>query len=522
MSTAPRFEIDPDAFWADPYESLARMRRTMPIAYVPQLGATLITKRDDIFDNEKKIDVFSSDQPEGLMITLMGQNLMRKDGEAHLAERQAIFPSVSPKTVKNVWKTKFEQTTDRILTDLASNKNCDLVADFAMPVSAEALKEITGLTNMHYAEMNRVSQGMIDGCANYSGDADVESHCDDCTTSIDRHIDEMLPVMAAEPNASLLSVQIRAGLSDAQIRANIKLAISGGQNEPRDAIAGAAWALLSHPEQLRLVLDGEVSWLKVFEEYARWISPIGMSPRRVARRHEVAGVIFEPDDRVFLMFSSGNRDEDVFERPEIFNVSRDASKSISFGAGPHYCAGAWASRCLIADVALPKLFASLAGLRLVDATKVAFRGWAFRGPRTVPCAWQQSAFARCTRYCRRNQELAVSSSVKGVPGRLHPHDNDAVLVWIKNGKVLVPSRVEADFEIKLNATLLGICMNFIKLMRGDFESAITGCLLHFDVSPKMEECRFTAEDSIKCRVVGLIMLIDVNRLEVEQFAIPDH
>ena len=360
MSTAPRYEIDPDAFWTDPYESLAHMRRTMPIAYVPQLGATLITKRDDIFDNEKKIDVFSSDQPEGLMTTLMGQNLMRKDGEAHMAERQAIFPSVSPKTVKNVWKSQFEQTTNRILTDLASKKSCDLVADFAMPVSAEALKAITGLTNMHYAEMNRVSQGMIDGCANYSGDPDVENHCHDCTASIDRHIDEMLPVIAAEPNASLLSVQLQAGLSDAQIRANIKLAISGGQNEPRDAIAGAAWALLSHPEQLRLVLDGEVSWLKVFEEYARWISPIGMSPRRVARRHEVAGVIFEPDDRVFLMFSSGNRDEDVFDRPEKFNVSRDVSKSISFGAGPHYCAGAWASRCLIADVALPKLFASLA------------------------------------------------------------------------------------------------------------------------------------------------------------------
>lgn len=387
MSSAPQFDIDPKAFWADPYDDFARMRRDRPIAYVPQLGATLITRRDDIFENEKKIEVFSSDQPDGLMTTLMGQNMMRKDGEAHMAERHAIFPSVSPKTVKNVWKAQFERETDRILQDLTTRNGGDLVTDFAMPVSAEALKAITGLTNMHFAEMNRVSQGMIDGCANYLGDPEIEAACHDCTRSIDRHIDEMIPVVTQAPDMSLLSVQLRAGLSDAQIRANIKLAISGGQNEPRDAIAGAAWALLSHPGQLRMVLDGTVPWLKVFEEYARWISPIGMSPRRVAQRYQVGDVVFEPDDRVFLMFGSGNRDEAVFERGDQFDVTRDVAKSISFGAGPHYCAGAWASRCLIAEVALPKLFAALPGLRLATDGCVTFGGWAFRGPFAVPCAW---------------------------------------------------------------------------------------------------------------------------------------
>ena len=58
MSTAPQYQIDPQAFWSDPYDDLAMMRRDVPIAHVPQLGATLITRRDDIFENEKKIDVF--------------------------------------------------------------------------------------------------------------------------------------------------------------------------------------------------------------------------------------------------------------------------------------------------------------------------------------------------------------------------------------------------------------------------------------------------------------------------------
>jgi len=71
------------------------MRRQAPIAFVPQLGSTVFTRRDDIFTQEKRTDVFSSHQPAGLMNTLMGHNMMRKDGEAHMAERVAMFPGVA-------------------------------------------------------------------------------------------------------------------------------------------------------------------------------------------------------------------------------------------------------------------------------------------------------------------------------------------------------------------------------------------------------------------------------------------
>ncbi|MYM54833.1 cytochrome P450 [Thalassovita mangrovi] len=382
MSNAPVYEIDPAAFWADPYPDLARMRAEAPICFVPQLGATLITRRDDIFTNEKKIEVFSSDQPEGLMTVLMGQNMMRKDGEDHMRERRAIFPTVSPKTVKNVWKAQFETATARALDRLAGQDRADLVKDFAMEVSAEALKSITGLTNMDWREMDRVSQGMIDGCANYAGDPAVMATCNDCTASIDRHIDQRIAALRDAPDTSLIAVQLQAGMDEAQMRANVKLAISGGQNEPRDAIAGAAWALLTHPEWLRAARAGDITWLQVFEEYARWISPIGMSPRRIAQEYDLDGVRLDPEDRLFFMFGSGNRDETVFARPDIFDPTQDIAAAISFGAGPHFCAGAWASRCLIAEVALPMLFERFPDMALAGAAP--FGGWAFRGPLSMP------------------------------------------------------------------------------------------------------------------------------------------
>ena len=94
----PTVNIEPQAFAKNPYPTLAKMRAETPICFVPQLNAVLFTKRDDIFTCEKNIEVFSSEQPGGLMTQLMGENMMRKDGEAHTTERKQMFPAVSPKT----------------------------------------------------------------------------------------------------------------------------------------------------------------------------------------------------------------------------------------------------------------------------------------------------------------------------------------------------------------------------------------------------------------------------------------
>ena len=373
-----KYNIDLKDFISNPYPTLSIMRHEAPIAYVPELNAVLMTKRDDIFTCEKNIAVFSSDQPDGLMTKLMGQNMMRKDGTPHQRERHAIFPTISPKTVRDVWTSQFTYQTQAILDRIAGLREFNVVNDFAMPVSAEALKTVTGLTNMDWQEMDRVSQGMIDGCANYVADPAVEAHCHECTASIDHHITERMGQADRDDFPSLLSVQHRAGFDAETLSANIKLAISGGQNEPRDAIAGVIGTLIAHPNQLAQIISGKSTWLQAFEEYARWMSPIGMSPRRVAQTFAHGGFTFKPEDRVFLMFSSANRDEEHFENGDIFDITRDVGPAISFGAGPHFCAGAWISKALIAEVALPMFFARFPNPRLM--TNVAYSGWAFRGP----------------------------------------------------------------------------------------------------------------------------------------------
>jgi len=388
MSNAPHVEIDPAAFWHDPYPALAAMRRDQPIAYVPQLGATLFTRRAHIVELEKLTEVFSSHQPQGLMNRLMGVNMMRKDGAGHLAERKLMLAALGPQPVRARWEPIFRADAQRVLDVLAPRGRAELVAGYAMPVSAHALRALTGLVNMRWQDMDAWSQAMIDGIANYAGDPAIEARCDAATAGIDACITERIPDLLREPDQSLLSVMLRAGLPEDSMRANIKLGISGGQNEPRDAIAGAVWALLAHPGQLARVLRGDLPWRRVFDEYLRWISPIGMSPRRVAQRFTVDGVTLEPEDRVFFMFGSANRDEACFDDPDRFDLGRtDSGAHIAFGAGPHYCAGAAASKALIADVALPAIFERLPGLRLEPGAQVRFGGWAFRGPLAVPVCW---------------------------------------------------------------------------------------------------------------------------------------
>ncbi|MGI9614045.1 MAG: cytochrome P450 [Acidimicrobiales bacterium] len=392
MSDAPIVNVDLAQMWDDPYPTLARMRAETPICYVPEMGATLLTKRDDIHACEKNVAIFSSDQPGGLMNVLMGKNMMRSDGEEHRRERFVYYPAISPRKVQATWMAQFEAIADEVLDEFAPDDAgaADLVPGYATAMSGESLKAMTGLINVTYQEIDAWSQGMIDGVANYGGDPEIEARCHAATSGIDAAIDERVPSVEAKPDHSLLSVMLESGMPLSNVKANIKLTISGGQNEPRDAIAGAAWALLTHPDQLAMVRRGEVSWLQVFEEYCRWISPIGMSPRRIAAEHEFGGVRFETDERVFLMFGSANRDEAHFVTPERFDARRDTSAALAFGAGPHFCAGAAASRAMVGEVALPKLFARLGDLRLgsdTDGAEVRFGGWAFRGPLHAVVRW---------------------------------------------------------------------------------------------------------------------------------------
>ncbi len=385
MSNAPVTRININDFTVDPYPALARMRRDAPITFVPELGATLLTRRSDIHVQEKRTHVFSSVQPGGLMQQIMGLNMMRKDGDDHMAERRALFPALSPRRVADHWAPVFERIVEAQLERLAPLGRCDLVRDYASPVSGAALCAMTGLRDMTPTEMDSASQQMIDAIANYAANPQVEATGLAASATVDVSIDKRLTELRGIPDPSILSVLERAGMPRDAIGANIKVIIGGGQNEPRDAIAGMLWALLAHPDARRQIDNGAATCLDAFSEYTRLVAPIQMAPRMVAQRDTLRDVTFEVGDRVFLMFGSACRDEDHFDSPDTFDLTRNTSAAIPFGAGPHFCAGAAAARSLVAGYAVPMMLERFPNLHLTGPAP--FHGWAFRGPASVPVAW---------------------------------------------------------------------------------------------------------------------------------------
>jgi cytochrome P450 len=83
---------------------------------------------------------------------------------------------------------------------------------------------------------------------------------------------------------------------------------------------------------------------------------VQFDPRRAQRAVELHGVAIEPDDFVLCWLGSANRDERVFERPDVFDVGREKNAHLAFGFGPHYCVGANLAR-LEARVAIGELLA---------------------------------------------------------------------------------------------------------------------------------------------------------------------
>lgn len=384
--------VDPAQLVHDPYPSYARLRDESPVAWVPELGRYLVTTFDECFHIELDQETFSSHEnaERSTMVRAMGRPMLRKDDPEHKRDRDASAKALRPVTIKRTWTEQFGRTADRCLARLKeAGPGADLAAEFSLPYAADNLSLVLGLAGVPTAQMIDWSHTLIAGIGNVLDDALLWEQTRRVCEEIDASVDENIARVRREPDASMLSMMVNAKepIPDEAVRANVRLTISGGMNEPSHVISSAVWGLLGNPDQLAEVQDGTWNWLDVFEETARWQSPVGMYPRTVTRDTEVAGVPIPAGSTLGVVVASANRDERHFANPEVFDLRRERVTNLAFGNGTHICAGNWVARAQIASVALPRLFSELPGLRLVDDGRVDYQGWVFRGTGTLTVEW---------------------------------------------------------------------------------------------------------------------------------------
>jgi cytochrome P450 len=375
----------------DPYPTYKRLRDEETISWADAANRYLVTRWDDVVHVDTHHDLFVTGETDSLMTKAMGLTMLRADGAAHERLRKAAEEPLRPKVVRRRWVEMLNAVANDLVDRFAERGECELVSEFCSPYASRTLKNILGLQGASDEDMQKWSQAFIDGIGNYADDPDVWARCDEANLEVEESIEENLPRVKNEQDGSVLSAMARAmeggDLALEEIQSNIKLFISGGLNEPRDAVAHAVWGLLTHLDQAAMVREDPGLFAAAAEESLRWISPIGMYPRQVARDTELAGVKLEEGDRLGVVIASANRDERHWDDPDSFDIRRGKVKHLAFGMGPHYCLGTWVARQQLGATALPTLFQRLPDMHLNLDHPPEFRGWVFRGPAHLRLKW---------------------------------------------------------------------------------------------------------------------------------------
>lgn len=392
-SPAPTAEgVDPAAMLRDPYETYDRLRELGPVVWVPALNRYLVTSFAACRAIEADQDTYSagvSGSGATMARALGATPMLRKDGPDHATERRPLNPVVRPQRIRESWVPMFERNARTYLEALidAGPDEADLNRDYAAPLAADNLVDMLGLRGATPEDMTRWSHAFIAGIGNLGDDADIWARCDAAQHEVDALLDDLIPYYRAHPDGSMTSALVAGNLPAASVRANVKLTISGGMNEPQHMVSNIVWALDRHPDQRDRVLADPSRWPVVFDETLRWLSPIGMYPRETTRATVLEGVALPARATLGVVVGAANRDPAVFDRPAAFDVGRPKQPHLGFGSGVHLCVGQWAARLSIGNVAVPLLYERLPGLRLDPRRPEEWFGWVFRGLTALPVTW---------------------------------------------------------------------------------------------------------------------------------------
>jgi cytochrome P450 family 104 len=374
----------------DPYPIYRRLRREAPVLRVRSVGRTFLTKAAHTRMVKDNAALFSSNDPNTPMQrAFLAHTLMRKDHDEHRSERMAMMPALMPKTIESDWGPLYDKLAAAYLDRLPRGEVVDLFAALAGPLAAGILAHTMGVPDASNAEMQRWSQALIDGAGNFGWTPGPFEASDLANAEMDACIRRNAERVRREPDASALSFMVNAKkpIADSQIIANVKIAIGGGINEPRDALLTTLFGLLTNLDQCEAVRAAG-DWRGAFEEGIRWVAPIQASSRLVMADTEIGGCLIPKGDTVMTIQASANRDEDVFDDGENFNALREANPHQSFGNGPHHCAGAHLSRRTLGVTLLPMLFERFPNMRLPEPDSVRWHGFGFRGPLNLPVRLQ--------------------------------------------------------------------------------------------------------------------------------------
>jgi cytochrome P450 len=196
----------------------------------------------------------------------------------------------------------------------------------------------------------------------------------------------------AHPGDDLTTNLVRAEvdgerLTSSEIASFFILLTAAGNETTRNAISHGMVALTRYPDERRTWwadFDGVAA--SAVEEIVRWGSPIIFMRRTLTRDIEMRGTAMSAGDKISMWYCSANRDEQVFDNPWRFDVSRSPNPQIGFGAGgAHFCLGANLARREI-KLAFQELHRQVPDIAAVEEPAI-LRSAFVHGIKRLPVGW---------------------------------------------------------------------------------------------------------------------------------------
>jgi cytochrome P450 len=384
-------EITVERLEDDPYPIYERLRAEEPVCHVESVGLWLVTRWDDVQHVDKNPALFTGETQPSTLERTFGKNLLASEGAYHDRIRSIIYPWFRVGAIGDYPDGVIAPLANELVDGLAGRGECDLVSEFAEPLSARVLKRALGLDFVEEATLRRWFAELAEGAANFEGDPERQKVADAASAEVDETVAPVIERLEREPDTTLLSSMVNTEvgggrLSRAEIQSNLKVMIVGGLQATTDLIALSLWAILSHPDQLALVRADPALIDPAIEEAARWHSPVGTSTRQTTADTQVAGIALERGALVAAVLASANRDERNWTAPERYDIRRREGSHLAFATGPHLCLGARLAR-YETRTAWRVLLERLPGLRLDPAQPTEITGWEFRSPHHLRVQW---------------------------------------------------------------------------------------------------------------------------------------
>ncbi|NQZ95853.1 MAG: cytochrome P450 [Myxococcales bacterium] len=348
-----------------PHDVWTELRRESPVHWIERDAGDsfwAITKHADIMHVGKNPELFISsptlfvefeDPKEDVERFDAPPTLIALDPPKHHKYRQIISKRFTPRAMKKM-HPDIERIAKKIVDELLDSGDGDTV-DFVEKVAAPLpIAVIAWLLGVPESDWNLIFEWTNRTIG--AGDPEYQKEGEDAAQTANAAMIELFTYFTKlveerrkKPAEDLVTVFANAEVDGKKLEPMDVLAwcfiiVVAGNETTRNGTSGGVLAFAEHPDQLHLVQKDPTLLRPAIEEVLRWTSPIIHFARTATRDTEIRGQKILDGQRVGLFYGSANRDEEVFDRPFEFDVTRRPNRHLAFGVGEHFCAGAHLAR----------------------------------------------------------------------------------------------------------------------------------------------------------------------------------